>query len=198
MGSAPLPSTPSQEVGQNGGIYGEQAPGRRGPEHDDLPPAQLLGLGQNLRERGRAAGCRAFFPRGSRERKVTGHTALGPSSDVHGLDLGRGTFASLHGNPCGSSSVRTDRSMVPPGSQSACKLEGPETALGREQGLFQGLHSPPVAGRPEPVMKQQTGHVRDLLGTLRRQTSGSQRWGTMRQEKRDIQASVILFAATGW
>lgn len=62
MGSAPLPSTPSQEVGQNGGIYGEQAPGRRGPEPDDLPPAQLLGLGQNLRERGRAAGCRAFFP----------------------------------------------------------------------------------------------------------------------------------------
>lgn len=88
--------------------------------------------------------------------------------------------------------------MVPPGSQSSCKLEGPETALGREQGLFQGLHSPPVAGRPEPVMRQQTGHVRDLLGTLRRQTSGSQRWGTMRQEEWDIQASVILFAATGW
>lgn len=38
----------------------------------------------------------------------------------------------------------------------------------------------------------------DLPGTLSRQKSGSQRWGTVRQEKWDIKASVISFAATGW
>lgn len=36
-------------------------------------------------------------PKGSRERKLTGHTAPGPGNDVHNLDLGRGTFSSLHG-----------------------------------------------------------------------------------------------------
>lgn len=36
-------------------------------------------------------------PKRSRERKLTGHSALGPSNDVHDLDLGRGTFSSLHG-----------------------------------------------------------------------------------------------------
>lgn len=109
-----------------------------------------------------------------RVRKVTGHTALGPSSDVR-LDLG-GTFTTME--ILRIQSQRTDRSMVPPGSQSACKLKALETALGREQGLFQGLPEALLwLERPEPVMKQQTGHVRDLLGDLRRQTSGSQRWG---------------------
>lgn len=36
-------------------------------------------------------------PKRSRARKLTGHSALGPSNDVHDLDWGRGTFSSLHG-----------------------------------------------------------------------------------------------------